>query len=215
VTNKVPRTQEQAVDLVNLYNALNEPSKPSFQGSILEQAEKIGEWMKTSAFVQACFALVLKGKQLLRLPPEIGLFRKLETLWLRDNFLEELPPEIRNLTLLKSLDVAQNQIKKLCAAIGELKCLTSIHAENNQINELCFETSNLQVLGYLNLSNNKLEAIPTAIQNLPHGVTLLFAKNQLTALPEFLFDFQSYAIDENPYPEGYLKSYSLRLQARP
>ena len=127
--------------------------------------------------------LDLSGKNLTKLPPEIGNLTALTELNLWDNKLSILPPEISNLTALTYLNISYNQLTSLPPEIGKLNALTRLYLHNNQLSSLPPEIGKLKVLTDLDLRNNQLSNLPPEIGKLNELTKLSLWNNQLSSLP--------------------------------
>ena len=107
--------------------------------------------------------LKLFGKDLTKLPPEIGQLTNLQSLDLRRNQLSSLPPEFGQLTNLQTLDLTFNQLSSLPPEIGQL--------------------TNLQTL---DLTFNQLSSLPPKIRQLPNLKKLDLRRNPVPIPPEIL-----------------------------
>ncbi|WP_298919045.1 COR domain-containing protein [uncultured Nostoc sp.] len=77
--------------------------------------------------------LKLFGKDLTKLPPEIGQLTNLQTLYLDSNQLSSLPPEIGQLTNLQTLDLTFNQLSSLPPKIRQLPNLKKLDLRRNPV----------------------------------------------------------------------------------
>lgn len=134
------------------------------------------------------------------IPPEIGLFRGLESLdlsvnkltslpkeiwtlenlWFLDlqvNNLTTIPPEIKKLKKLQELILDENQIMNLPDEIGSLRSLTTLHINQNALSTLPTTIGNLQNLEMLSLYSNPFNSLPTEISNLPVSCKVRISAN--------------------------------------
>ena len=147
-----------------------------------EVAEKFQKWLDRHPDKLQITYLNLGYHSLIRLPPEIGLFTQIESLFLFGNHLESLPPEIGKLTQLKGLHLNGNQLKQLPPEIGRLKKLQVLQVDNNALEELPLEIDQCTMLEELSLAENKLKQLPP-IGNLSQLKNLTLHTNQLEKLP--------------------------------
>ncbi|MEH1815805.1 MAG: leucine-rich repeat domain-containing protein [Nostoc sp.] len=80
--------------------------------------------------------LKLFGKDLTKLPPEIGQLTNLQTLSLYNNELSSLPPEIGQLTNLQTLNLYNNELSSLPPEFGQLTNLQTLNLSRNQLSSL-------------------------------------------------------------------------------
>ncbi len=187
--------QQQAAELIKLYNALPILAKPIFQGSIIDQAEQMRNWMKESQEVQNCEILDLSNLGFVQWPPEICLFRNLRNLDLSYNQLQILPIEIRNLEALEELNLSHNQLRTLPAEIGFLQALEKLILSSNQLRTLPPQIGNLRALKWLGFSNNLLLELPAEIGNLEDLEVLNLGNNPfLIAFPDFIMNLPNVTI---------------------
>ena len=123
--------------------------------------------------------LILNGKHLSFLPPEIGELTQLRILNLSGNQLKELPATFGNLTQLIRLFLGGNQLKELLATFGNLNQLTELYLNANQLKELPATFGNLTGLTDLNLDGNQLVRLPSEFWNLTQLIKLDLGNNQL------------------------------------
>ncbi|MEH2072533.1 MAG: COR domain-containing protein [Nostoc sp.] len=128
--------------------------------------------------------LDLSGKNLIRLPGEIGQLTNLLTLYLGSNQLSTLPREFVQLTNLQSLDLGSNRLSSLPGEIGQLTNLLTLYLGSNQLSTLQGEIGQLTKLLTLNLRFNRLSSLPGEIGQLTNLLTLYLGSNRLSSLPE-------------------------------
>lgn len=127
---------------------------------------KVGElfrsWLTENPECFNRIRLDLAGMGLEYLPPEIGLFSKLQALILDDNSLTELPPEIGHLTQLQVLSIEESHLKSLPAEIGKLTKLEALNLRGVlSLKDLPQEMESLTQLR--NLSLEGVEILPRFI----------------------------------------------------
>ena len=156
------------------------------QGSQPCSASEIRTWLKepsNTPLVQGVTALNLSELNLQLLPPEIGSFTNLQTLYLRNNQLVSLPQEFGNLVNLQWLYLDSNQLASLPQEFGNLTNLELLSLQNNQLASLPHEFGNLPNLKELYLNDNQLTSLPKEFGNLTNLKELYLNDNQLTSLP--------------------------------
>ncbi|MBC1221966.1 leucine-rich repeat domain-containing protein, partial [Nostoc sp. UCD120] len=127
--------------------------------------------------------LYLSGKDLKKLPSEIGQLTNLQTLYLYSNQLSSLPSEIGQLTNLQTLYLYSNQLSSLPSEIVQLTNLQSLYLSYNQLSSLPPEIVQLTNLRTLYLSYNQLSSLPPEIGQLTNLLSLNLNNNQLSSLP--------------------------------
>ncbi len=201
---------------VNLKNVKLDAEKPSIDSArVLETLELYrakryeGIQDALSGGVDQAFKLVLYGRKLDRLSPEIGKLSYLQTLDVAQNELSELPDELSGLhylqgfyangnrltafpdqllllPILGSIDLSENQIVKIPAEIALMDQLTRLSMDDNMLTSIpvqLFELSNLTIL---ELGGNGLTEIPAGIDSLKELKKLDLSNNQLRSVPKGL-----------------------------
>jgi len=169
--------------------------------------EGFNQWINEHSEVLDRTSLDLSFKNLDYLPPEIGRFTSLESLFLSGNknlkelpreigllsslmglsldscSLRELPDEIENLTQLQLLNLQSNDLKELPVGIGKLSQLRKLNLEFNSLASLPPGMGKLTQLDSLTLSRNeRLKALPPEIWNLGN-LTWLILPDGIKTLP--------------------------------
>jgi hypothetical protein len=217
---EAPLLPEEAEDWIKLYNRLPFQGKPNLQGTPLEQAYEMWNWLKPGggghASVLSCTELNLTDAELTTCPRLIGLFRNLQRLNLTDNQLTTIPSEIGGLVALQELDLSENQLTTIPPEMGGLVALTHLDLQKNQLTALPPEIGQLQALEQFLLQKNQFITLPTEIGRLLALQTLDLSKNQLVTMPDSLLhlshDCQVLA-KENLFDPTYLKPFWHRLTA--
>ncbi|MBS0649826.1 MAG: leucine-rich repeat domain-containing protein [Verrucomicrobia bacterium] len=167
-------------------------------------ASEIRTWLKepsNTPLVQGVTALNLSELNLQLLPPEIGSFTNLQTLYLRNNQLVSLPQEFGNLTNLELLSLQNNPLASLPKEFGNLTNLKELYLNDNQLTSLPHEFGNLPNLKELYLNDNQLTSLPHEFGNLPNLKYLSLDNNQLASRPQVLgnlTNLQKLSLEGNP-----------------
>jgi len=140
--------------------------------------------------------LNLSGLNLTSLPPEIGQFINLQTLFLGErafnndeeivvlgNRLKNLPAEIGQLNQLRVLSLEYNQIDTLPLDITRLTNLRHLHLSNNHLDYLPPEVTKITSLHRLGLTGNHISNLPSELGFLVRLQRLFLGYNELTSLP--------------------------------
>jgi len=127
--------------------------------------------------------LSIRNNKIITLPPEIGLLTKLDYLSLDDNKIITLPPEIGLLTNLQYLSISKNQLTTLPSEIGSLKKLVRLYLNGNKITALPPEIGSLSNLEHLWLHNNQIVTLPLEIGSLTKLKELQLYNNHIVTLP--------------------------------
>jgi hypothetical protein len=129
------------------------------------------------------------------LPPGIGNFTHLKSLYLDDNQLSgPIPAEIGNLTELQIARLGRNKFTSIPAEFADLKGLVYLELWGNQLSGVIpRELSNLSHLQQLNLSFNQFTGnIPPELGNLVFLHELNLSHNQLSgSIPAVLGELKS------------------------
>ena len=156
--------------------------------------------------VKGVHKLVLHGKQLGKLSPDVGKLTYLSSLDVAHNNLSELPEEISLLhylqgfyangnklvdfpvqilllPLLARVDLSENLIRAIPGEIMKMDQLTRLSLDNNQITSIPVQLYELPYLHILELANNGLSELPEGIANLSNLKKLNLANNRLTSIP--------------------------------
>lgn len=125
----------------------------------------------------------LERKEIVSLPPEIGLIGHPKLLNLKDNKLKTLPPEIGHLVSLTSLDLSSNDLQFIPPEIAQLSNLKMLNAGHNQLDSIPSHIGQLTKLQDLNFQKNQLHSIPPEIGLLKMLRVLDFQRNQIQSIP--------------------------------
>lgn len=151
---------------------------------LLLKKDEFATWFVThQASLLQLQELELQQRQLMSLPPEIGLFTQLQKLWLHENQLLFLPPEIWQLTQLQMLGLENNQLTSLPPGIEGLTNLLRLGLDCNKLTFVPREIASLTQLEWLGLDGNELTLLPPNIGCLAQLKTLSLNRNKLTSLP--------------------------------
>lgn len=155
------------------------------------------------------FKLVLYGRELETLSPDLGKLTYLQTLDVAQNQLSELPVELSELyylqgfyangnrltafpdqllllPILSSMDLSENQIGSIPGEIMIMDQLTRLSMNENMLTSIPGQLYELNKLTILELGGNGLKKIPVGIDKLHELKKLDLSKNQLTAIPKGL-----------------------------
>lgn len=102
------------------------------------------------------YKLSLTGKDLKKLPPEIGQLKNLQILNLNDNKLKALPPEIGDLGNLQVLSLLNNNLRYIPDEFRKLKSLEVLYLGKNKIVEMPVWIGGLGKLRRLDLVSNRM-----------------------------------------------------------
>ncbi len=127
--------------------------------------------------------LHLSQNQLSALPPEIGQLSALTVLYLQGNHLSALPPEIGRLSALTVLYLQGNHLSALPPEIGQLSALTRLDLDRNPLSRLPAGLARCLGLEKLSLQATGLETLPGWLRGLPRLTHLLLAGNERLGLP--------------------------------
>jgi Leucine-rich repeat (LRR) protein len=153
------------------------------------------------------YKLVLYGKKLGVLDPQLGRLSMLHSLDVAYNELEDLPPELSSLhylhgfyangnklnrfpkqiillPLLSKLDLSENLISEIPAEIRRMDQLVKLDLGENNISDLPMELYGLTRLEVLTLDHNSLSGISSEIKNLQSLRKLDLSNNHLRTLPK-------------------------------
>lgn len=128
--------------------------------------------------------LILKFKNLKKLPESIKKLERLEELYLRGNQLKNLPESIGTLEELEILQLDENEIISLPNSIGNLESLEQLYLNRNKLIYIPDTIGHLQRLEILQLDSNKLTNLPESIGELKWLEHLNLFRNKLSFLPE-------------------------------
>lgn len=181
--NLLSETDGWAVNSPSLY------SHPSFseERDTASKVEKIRcylldkqeEWLKVEN-------LFLKNQywdttdslvKLTLLPEEIGIFKNLRTLDLKENQLETLPSSIQKLQSLCFLNLSGNCFTSFPKVLLSLKNLQQLVLFNNSLKTLPYSIHQMQGLKILDVGSNQLVTLPQSLDKLPQLETINLTNN--------------------------------------
>jgi Leucine-rich repeat (LRR) protein len=192
-----------AVLLTNLDSCAPEEGKHSHEAGIMEaekpfidtsrvlgtlelyrarRYEGIGEALE--AGVDHAHKLVLYGRKLGVLSPDIGKLTSLQTLDVAYNDLAVLPNEIAGLHYLQGFYANGNKLTAFPAQVLLLPILTSLDLSENQISSIPEEIVRMDQLKRLSMDRNLLTSIPVQLYRLKDLSVLELSGNGLSVIPE-------------------------------
>ncbi len=130
--------------------------------------------------------ITIKNTQLKCLPNSISELSSIRNLDLRSNKINSIINKIGDLRHLNLLDLSDNQLKELPNSIGELESLKELYLNENYIFELPNSLGNLRNLTHLDLSFNEITHIPETLRNLKNLKTLNLSNNHIDKIPKFI-----------------------------
>jgi Leucine-rich repeat (LRR) protein len=137
-----------------------------------------------SAGVENAHKLVLYGRKMGTLTPDVGRLTYLASLDVAFNDLAELPEELSQLHYLQGFYANGNSLTKFPTQILLLPLLAKLDFSDNQISKIPAEISKMDQLTRLTMDNNTLTSIPVQLYNLPNLSVLELAGNGLIVIPE-------------------------------
>lgn len=117
------------------------------------------------------------------LPQELSQLHYLQGFYANGNNLTEFPKQILLLPVLAKLDLSDNQIPEIPGEISRMDQLTRLTMDNNTLTSIPVQLYNLPSLSVLELAGNGLSVVPEGISNLRKLKKLDLSNNQLKALP--------------------------------
>lgn len=117
------------------------------------------------------------------IPDEIRLFKNVEELEAKNEYLKHLPDTFFSLTTLKKLDLSHNKLETLNESISKLKNLSTLEVSNNALTHLPSSLNSLDNLEQLQIQYNLLKKLP-AMEKLLKLDFLCAHNNELEELPE-------------------------------
>jgi Leucine-rich repeat (LRR) protein len=124
--------------------------------------------------------LLLLGKGLPFLPPEILECPQIEEITLSANHLCFLPKKLFQLSKLSHLDIGYNTLHELPVEIGNLKELRELYIGHNQISKLPQTIGKLQKLSKFHFQRNGITETPTILSSIK-SLTEIINYNDLSA----------------------------------
>jgi hypothetical protein len=129
------------------------------------------------------------------LPDELSRLHYLQGFYANINYLVEFPNQLLLLPLLKSIDLSDNQIASIPPEIIRMDQLTRLSMDRNLLTEIPVQLYELPNLSVLELSGNGLSKIPEGISNLKNLKKLDLSKNQLSAVPRDMATMSGHLVD--------------------
>lgn len=132
--------------------------------------------------------LIIDECNLLQIPLEVLVFKKLENLSLSGNKIINIPNDINKLENLTTLCLMSNEITKISNEFYELKSLKTLNLSNNFLFELDKDIIRLTNLEELKVDRNKLETIPYYICELSELMLFSCNNNNVKNVCDELYD---------------------------
>lgn len=173
-TRDVSDIQKPEIDSSKVLNTLELYRAKRFEG--------IQEVM--NAGVENAHKLVLYGRNIERLSPDVGNLTYLASLDVSHNKLTELPEELSNLHYLQGLYATHNRLNTFPEQILLLPVLIKLDLSANQIGTIPSEIRRMDQLTRLTMDQNTLTSIPVELYALKNLNVLELADNGLQSLPE-------------------------------
>jgi Leucine-rich repeat (LRR) protein len=129
-------------------------------------------------------SLDVSHNKLTVLPEALSELHYLQGFYATDNHLTSYPEQILLLPVLEKVDLSGNQIHTIPPEIQVMTQLTRLTLDRNHLTSIPVELYNLTKLSVLELSGNGLQSIPEGISNLKSITKLDLSGNQITRLPE-------------------------------
>ena len=137
------------------------------------------------------YKLVLWGKKLPVIPPEIGRLKYLHSLDVAHNELTELPEEISDLHYLQGFYAGANMLTRFPEQILLLPMLDRIDLSENRITEIPEEIVRMDQLRKLDMGENRLMDLPARLFELTNLEILTLDHNALTRLSPDISNLRS------------------------
>lgn len=171
---EVEKLQKPQIDSSKVLNTLELYRAKRFEG--IQEAISSGP--------EQVFKLVLYGRDMKNLTPDIGQLIYLASLDISHNKLTGLPEELSGLHYLQGLYITHNRLNRFPEQIFLLPVLMKLDLSNNQISEIPPEIRQMDQLTRLTMDQNTLTAIPVDLYALTNLNVLELAGNGLTSIPE-------------------------------
>ena len=136
--------------------------------------------------------LNLSDRNLIAIPPEIGVLRNLKDLLLANNDIRNMSLSLLSCRNLRRLDLSSNTLNHIPIQMTYLTHLEDLSLRDNRLNSLPGNFSQMRKLRYLDLSNvhprlakgfNDFRYIPPVVCHLPNLEKLLLEKLNIGQLP--------------------------------
>jgi Leucine-rich repeat (LRR) protein len=211
--NQLISLPKEIIKLKNLkeLNIRNNPIfyLPNFSRKLSKRINLFADYSDNEYFdLDNSVYLDLSNRHLIKIPPEIGNLKQIETLILENNQLKTLPPEIGNLNQLEKLDLRNNQLSCLPIECGNLMKLHTLLLAGNDltiINSICETFSNfpkkIRIHGtpysssdenVLNIQFSSLKNISLEISNLINLTSIDIEGNELEYLCNALVNYSKF-----------------------
>ncbi|MHA1129837.1 MAG: leucine-rich repeat domain-containing protein, partial [Candidatus Helarchaeota archaeon] len=128
--------------------------------------------------------LNLKNNDFASLPLSFGNLQRLRSLYLSGTKLASLPESFGNLNTLETLHIWRNELSLLPKSFGNLKSLKILYLNKNRLSDLPPSFQNLQKLSKLYLNENQFKEFPTSLFKLNHLKILSLGFNEIQSLPD-------------------------------
>ena len=165
-----------------MYSVQEAQAEPANAASLVLSGRELTAVPPEVASLQALRGLDLSGNKLEKLPDFLARLPNLELLDLRNNQLGELP-DLRQLKL-KRLDLSENQLTRVANLPPTLE---ELYLSQNQLTT-AQGLAELKSLRLLHLGGNKLTELPDDLGTLVNLEELNVSDNQLTRLPATFSD---------------------------
>ncbi|MCG8454431.1 MAG: leucine-rich repeat domain-containing protein [Spirochaetales bacterium] len=129
-------------------------------------------------------SLAIRGIGITRLPEEIEGLKTLRVLDLSANHFTEFPRVLLKFSKLAALNLSDNALQALPDDLGRLKGLKILNLRGNEILELPADWHRMQALRNLDLSMNRLAKLPSSLKSMACLKELRVAYNDLPAAEE-------------------------------
>ncbi|MCP3058832.1 leucine-rich repeat domain-containing protein [Myxococcus sp. K38C18041901] len=147
---------------------LENASLPTAKKKAPAAAKAKGAFALFDTFPRDSKELLFNGRKLGELPPVIGEFTELQSLWVRTTGIQQVPPELGRLTKLKKLDLSFNPLLvELPPELGNLESLESLDLRQTGVKTLPDSLERLRGLKYLDLQSTPLTTVPPVLFRMP------------------------------------------------
>jgi Leucine-rich repeat (LRR) protein len=160
--------------------------QPNMSGEIVVflKKDENSELSQLGQFHKLRSLILLDGKDLTDLPPEILQLSRLEKLRIRGTGIKHLPEELGNLTYLRHLIIEDTPIKSLPDSLGRLQNFSVLEIDRTLLECLPESFANLKELYSLQITNSKLNIFSEAISEMTNLSFLNLKDNNIPSLPD-------------------------------